>query len=107
MRQCTHPCRRADLPSQYTDQYDTVVSADESGFLEYWQPFEPYEPPKNVKGMWQLKSQTDLYEFKKVLTFPSMRIARQGSRTLRTGPFHTDIHYLLSQLGTLRHTLPP
>lgn len=52
--------------SQYTDHFDTVVSADESGFLEYWQPREPYEPPKDVPGMWEFKSTTDLYEFKKV-----------------------------------------
>ncbi|KAH7103295.1 hypothetical protein BKA62DRAFT_616374 [Auriculariales sp. MPI-PUGE-AT-0066] len=55
----------------YTDVFDTVVSADESGFLEYWQPTEPYEPPKHVKGMWQLKSQTDLYEFKKAKSIPT------------------------------------
>ncbi|KZW01557.1 peptidyl-prolyl cis-trans isomerase [Exidia glandulosa HHB12029] len=55
----------------YTDQYDTVISADESGFLEYWRPVEPYEPPKNVKGLWQLKSQTDLYEFKKARSIPT------------------------------------
>ncbi|KAJ1303356.1 hypothetical protein OPQ81_011550 [Rhizoctonia solani] len=29
----------------YTDHFDTVISADESGFVEYWQPREPYEPP--------------------------------------------------------------
>ncbi|CCO29142.1 peptidylprolyl isomerase domain and WD repeat-containing protein 1 [Rhizoctonia solani AG-1 IB] len=50
----------------YTDHFDTVVSADESGFVEYWQPREPYEPPKDVPGMWEFKSNTDLYEFKKV-----------------------------------------
>lgn len=32
--------------------------------LEYWQPSEPFEPPSTVR--WSLKSQTDLYEFKKV-----------------------------------------
>jgi peptidylprolyl isomerase domain and WD repeat-containing protein 1 len=43
-----------------------VISGDENGFVEYWQPFEPFEPPKNIPGMWSLKSSTDLYEFKKV-----------------------------------------
>ncbi|KAF8319014.1 hypothetical protein DL93DRAFT_2053995 [Clavulina sp. PMI_390] len=55
---------------KYTDRYDTVVSADQSGFLEYWQPREPFEPPK-VRGMWELKSSTDLYEFKKTKSTPT------------------------------------
>ncbi|KZP33693.1 hypothetical protein FIBSPDRAFT_916100 [Athelia psychrophila] len=49
----------------YNDRYDTVVSADENGFVEYWQPTEPFELPKNVPGLWSFKSETDLYEFKK------------------------------------------
>ncbi|KDQ09914.1 hypothetical protein BOTBODRAFT_36728 [Botryobasidium botryosum FD-172 SS1] len=56
---------------KYTDRYDTVISADESGFVEYWQPREPFEPPKNVPGMWTYKSSTDLYEFKKTKTIPT------------------------------------
>ncbi|CAE6512134.1 unnamed protein product [Rhizoctonia solani] len=55
----------------YTDHFDTVVSADESGFVEYWQPREPYEPPKDVPGMWEFKSSTDLYEFKKTKSVPT------------------------------------
>ena len=51
---------------QYSDRYNTVISADENGFIEFWQPFEPFEPPKNIPGMWSFKSSTDLYEFKKV-----------------------------------------
>jgi len=43
-----------------------VISADTNGFLEYWQPAEPFGLPKNVPGMWDFKSKTDLYEFKKV-----------------------------------------
>ncbi|EJC97808.1 peptidyl-prolyl cis-trans isomerase [Fomitiporia mediterranea MF3/22] len=50
---------------KYNDRYDTVVSADENGFIEYWQPFEPFELPKNVPRMWEYKSSTDLFEFKK------------------------------------------
>ena len=51
---------------QYSDRFDTVISADQSGFVEYWQPREPFEPPKQIPGMWSMKSSTDLYEFKKV-----------------------------------------
>jgi hypothetical protein len=54
---------------QYSDRYDTVVSADEGGFVEYWQPLEPFELPKNIPGLWSFKSTTDLYEFKKVPHF--------------------------------------
>ena len=43
-----------------------MISADENGFVEYWQPFEPFEPPRNVRGLWEFKSSTDLFEFKKV-----------------------------------------
>ncbi|KAG2033719.1 peptidyl-prolyl cis-trans isomerase [Suillus americanus] len=55
----------------YSDRYDTVISGDENGFVEYWQPFEPFEPPKNIPGMWTLKSSTDLYEFKKTKSIPA------------------------------------
>ena len=55
----------ADKVDQYSDRYDCVVSADEGGFVEYWKPLEPFELPKNVPGLWNYKSETDLYEFKK------------------------------------------
>ncbi|KAI0771377.1 peptidyl-prolyl cis-trans isomerase [Irpex lacteus] len=55
----------------YSDRYDTVISADESGFIEYWKPTEPFELPKNVPGLWSYKTQTDLYEFKKAKSTPT------------------------------------
>ncbi|KAF9029820.1 peptidyl-prolyl cis-trans isomerase [Hymenopellis radicata] len=55
----------------YSDRYDTVISADEGGFVEYWQPIEPFTLPKNVPGMWSFKSETDLYEFKKSKSIPT------------------------------------
>ena len=51
---------------QYSDRYDTVISADENGFVEYWQPREPFEPPKATRALWSFKTETDLLEFKKV-----------------------------------------
>lgn len=33
--------------------------------VEYWSPKEPFELPE-TPGMWRYKSETDLYEFKKV-----------------------------------------
>jgi peptidylprolyl isomerase domain and WD repeat-containing protein 1 len=44
-----------------------VISADEAGFVEYWQPSEPWSVPA-VPGMWQYKSATDLFQFKKTRT---------------------------------------
>ncbi|KAI0823930.1 peptidyl-prolyl cis-trans isomerase [Trametes gibbosa] len=55
----------------YSDRYDCVVSADEGGFVEYWQPLEPFEMPRNVHGLWNYKSETDLYEFKKSKSTPT------------------------------------
>lgn len=50
---------------KYNDAYDTIVSADDKGMVEYWSPREPFELAE-VPGMWKYKSDTDLYEFKKV-----------------------------------------
>ncbi|KAI0917240.1 hypothetical protein AcV5_007761 [Taiwanofungus camphoratus] len=55
----------------YSDRYETVISADEGGFVEYWQPVDPFEPPSNIPGMWSYKSTTDLYEFKKSKSTPT------------------------------------
>jgi len=55
----------------YSDRYDTVISADEGGFIEYWQPTDPFELPKNVAGLWSFKSTTDLYDFKKSKSTPT------------------------------------
>jgi peptidylprolyl isomerase domain and WD repeat-containing protein 1 len=41
-----------------------VVSVDSLGMIEYWSPEEPFELPKNLG--FEMKSQTDLYEFRKV-----------------------------------------
>ncbi|KAF8645189.1 hypothetical protein AX16_008016 [Volvariella volvacea WC 439] len=55
----------------FSDKYNTVISADEAGFVEYWQPIEPFGLPKNVPGLWSYKSETDLYEFKKSKSTPT------------------------------------
>ncbi|KAK7469279.1 Peptidyl-prolyl cis-trans isomerase cyp15 [Stygiomarasmius scandens] len=55
----------------YSDRYETVISADEGGFVEFWQPTEPFTLPKNVPGLWSFKSETDLYEFKKSKSTPT------------------------------------
>jgi len=64
-----HPLARTNTrysqTVQYSSRYDCVVSADEEGFVEYWQPSEPWGLP-TLPGLWQYKSSTDLYHFKKV-----------------------------------------
>ncbi|GME52078.1 hypothetical protein GTA08_BOTSDO02948 [Neofusicoccum parvum] len=52
----------------YNNEYDCVVSADEGGMLEYWRPGGSYEKPDNV---FQMKSSTNLFEFKKAKSVPS------------------------------------
>lgn len=47
----------------FNDKYDCVVSADEGGMIEYWRPSEPFEKPNNV---FEFKSSTNLFDFKKV-----------------------------------------
>ncbi|KAF8195425.1 hypothetical protein BJ912DRAFT_956939 [Pholiota molesta] len=55
----------------YSERYDVVISADEGGFVEYWQPTEPFGLPKNTPKLWKYKSETDLYEFKKSKSTPT------------------------------------
>lgn len=38
--------------------------------IEYWSPREPFEKPDDVFGLWQFKSSTDLYDFKKSKSRP-------------------------------------
>lgn len=66
---------------QYTAKHDCVVSADEGGFIEYWQPSEPWGLP-SVRGLWKYKSDTDLFEFKKVIR-PGIRADKQ-TKTIPT-----------------------
>lgn len=66
---------------QYTAKHDCVVSADEGGFIEYWQPSEPWGLP-SIRGLWKYKSDTDLFEFKKV-SRPGIRADKQ-TKTIPT-----------------------
>ena len=62
----------------FNDHYDCVISADDSGMVEYWQPGGSYEKPDNV---FKLKSSTNLFEFKKAKSVPSsLTLSADGSR---------------------------
>jgi len=52
----------------YNTKYDCVISADESGMIEYWQPTEQFDKPNTVFSM---KSSTNLFEFKKSKSIPT------------------------------------
>jgi peptidylprolyl isomerase domain and WD repeat-containing protein 1 len=64
---------------RYNSEYRIVVSADEGGMIEYWEPSKQdkaeegddvkdpgFTSPQPGKLSWELKSNTDLYDFKKV-----------------------------------------
>lgn len=60
----------------YNPAYDCVVSADESGMLEYWRPGELFEKPDNV---FKTKSGTSLFDFKKNKSAPcSITVSPSG-----------------------------
>lgn len=62
----------------FNDRYDCVISSDEGGMLEYWRPGGSYEKPDNV---FQYKSSTNLFEFKKSKSVPtSLTLSPDGSR---------------------------
>ncbi|PGH19653.1 hypothetical protein AJ80_03808 [Polytolypa hystricis UAMH7299] len=52
----------------FNDPYNCVISADESGMVEYWRPEGSFEKPDNV---FELKSSTNLFIFKKSKSTPS------------------------------------
>ena len=52
----------------YNNTYDCVISADSNGMIEYWRPTGTHEKPPNV---FQYKSSTNLFEFKKAKSLPS------------------------------------
>lgn len=65
----------------YNSAYDCVVSADEGGMIEYWRPNGSYEKPDNV---FEYKSSTNLFEFKKAKTVPSCLTISPNGKQLAT-----------------------
>ncbi|KAG2202090.1 hypothetical protein INT46_007357 [Mucor plumbeus] len=54
---------------EFNARFDTVVSVDSLGMVEYWSPEEPFGLPDNLN--FEMKSQTDLYEFRKKKSVPT------------------------------------
>lgn len=62
----------------YNNAYDCVISADESGMIEYWRPSGSFEKPDNV---FEMKSSTSLFEFKKAKSMPcTIGLSPSGSQ---------------------------
>ncbi len=62
----------------FNDAYDCAISADGNGMVEYWRPSGSFEKPDNV---FQYKSSTDLFDFKKSKCVPtSLVLSPDGSR---------------------------
>jgi peptidylprolyl isomerase domain and WD repeat-containing protein 1 len=70
--------RRPVIAMAFNNEYDCVVSADDGGMLEYWSATENFEKPSNV---FEMKSSTDLFDFKKSKSVPtSITVSPTGSR---------------------------
>lgn len=54
---------------EFNARFNIVVSVDSLGMIEYWSPEEPFELPQNLE--FKMKSQTDLYEFRKRKSVPT------------------------------------
>ncbi|KAL9038390.1 MAG: hypothetical protein Q9180_003166 [Flavoplaca navasiana] len=68
----------------YNNEYACAVSADESGMMEYWSPETAYEKPKSV---WEYKSSTDLFSFKKAKSKPTSIVMSPNGATFATFSF--------------------
>lgn len=72
--------RITHLFSQYNPVYETCISVDRAGILEYWTgPKMEYKFPKCVS--FDSKLDTDLYEFAKNKTYPcGLAVSPDGKR---------------------------
>ncbi|SPC67678.1 related to Peptidylprolyl isomerase domain and WD repeat-containing protein 1 [Ustilago sp. UG-2017b] len=67
----------------FNAQHNVVISCDVSAFVEYWTPEEPFSAPSPTKvpGIFELKSTTDLFDFKKTKTVPTtLTFSKDGEK---------------------------
>jgi hypothetical protein len=50
---------------QYSDKYNTVISAGGQGFVEHWTPTQPFRLPENVPRLQSYKTEIDLCDLKR------------------------------------------
>lgn len=65
----------------FNESFDCVVSADEGGMVEYWRPSGQYDKPDTV---FDYKSSTNLFEFRKAKSVPSCLTISPDGRQLAT-----------------------
>ncbi|KAI4093421.1 MAG: hypothetical protein LQ339_007696 [Xanthoria mediterranea] len=68
----------------YNNEHSCAISVDESGMVEYWSPETAYEKPRNV---WEYKSSTDLFAFKKAKSAPASVVMSPDGATFATFSF--------------------
>lgn len=76
--------RKPVMAMAYNYAFDCVISADESGMIEYWRPSEPFDKPDNV---FELKSSTNLFDFRKAKSAPSTITISPSGRQFATFSF--------------------
>ncbi len=70
--------RKPVVAMALNNKYDCVVSVDEGAMMEYWSPGNGYEKPTSV---FEMKSSTDLFEFKKAKATPtSISVSPDGEK---------------------------
>ncbi|PVI00246.1 hypothetical protein DM02DRAFT_718455 [Periconia macrospinosa] len=83
----------------YNNSFDCVVSVDQGGMIEYWQPNGNFEKPDNV---FATKSSTDLFAFKKAKSVPSTLTLSPDGKQFATFSFpdrHIRVfHFLTGKL---------
>ncbi len=68
--------------SPFNAQHNVVVSCDVTGFVEYWTPEEPFHAHhQQDTRIFELKSTTDLFDFKKTKTVPTtLTFSKDGEK---------------------------
>jgi hypothetical protein len=72
--------------------------------IEYWEPSEPFEKPSRVE--WTSKSETGLYEFKKVRCFLSLSLFLAQLTPESTDEIYPPLPNALPHIRLIRDSLP-
>jgi hypothetical protein len=82
--------------SQFNKDFETVVSADERGMVEYWHA-DTFKFPEEWVD-WKFKSETDLYDFPKSKAVPtSLEFSADGTLFATMG---SDMHIRIFKFAT-------
>ncbi|KUL89128.1 hypothetical protein ZTR_06036 [Talaromyces verruculosus] len=76
--------RKPVVALAFNNIFDCVISADEAGMIEYWRPSDDFSKPDNV---FELKSSTNLFEFRKKKSVPSSITISSSGKQFATFSF--------------------